>query len=92
MENEVVSTIGQRRVRVTFNPSNTGLVDSLKMQSAQLIDTLEAIKNDDAVLPENADLTPAQYREKYGEKHRLIALAQTAYEEAAMWAVKAATA
>lgn len=26
-----------------------------------------------------------------GEKARLVALAQTAYEEAAMWAVKAAT-
>lgn len=37
------------------------------------------------------DLVEADRADAPGEKHRLIALAQTAYEEAAMWAVKAAT-
>ena len=85
-------TLGEKRVRTTFNPANDSVVEQIKQQSAALIDLCQAIKNDDAVSEQGKDLTPEGYREAFGEKHRLIALAQTAYEEAAMWAVKAATA
>jgi hypothetical protein len=63
-------TIGQQRVRVSFNPSKRGLVDDIKEKTAHLIDMCEEIKS----------LDP-----------RLAAVAMTAYEEAAMWAVKLAT-
>jgi hypothetical protein len=64
-------TIGEDRVRTSFNPAKDTLVDQIKQRSAVLIDTCELLKERDP---------------------RLAALAQTAYEEAAMWAVKAATA
>lgn len=64
-------TIGELRVRTEFNPSADGVVDQIKMKSAELINMCEALKEKDP---------------------RLASLAQTAYEEAAMWAVKAATA
>jgi len=71
-------TVGEDRVRVNFNPSSVTVVDVIKMSSAQLIDLCNA---------EKEKLTSDQY-----ETLRLWSLAQTAYEEAAMWAVKAATA
>lgn len=64
-------TIGETRVRTSFNPSNDSIVDLLKQKSAELINLCEQLKSKDG---------------------RLASLAQTAYEEAAMWAVKAATA
>lgn len=64
-------SIGEARVRTTFNPSNNGLVDQIKQKSAELINLCETLKVKDG---------------------RLASLAQTSYEEAAMWAVKAATA
>ena len=64
-------TIGETRVRTSFNPSNDSIVDILKQKSAELINLCEQLKSKDG---------------------RLASLAQTAYEEAAMWAVKAATA
>lgn len=70
-------TIGEDRVRVKFNPSANAGVDSIKQETAKLIDWCEEMKNESAGKPEKA---------------RCAALAQTAYEEAAMWAVKAATA
>jgi hypothetical protein len=84
-----METLGEKRVRVTFNPSNDGLVDQIKQKTASLINDLEAIKNDEA--SKTYDKTPDAKQAVSGEKIRLIALAQTAYEEAAMWAVKAAT-
>jgi hypothetical protein len=68
-------SIGQRRVRASFNPSQDSLVDTIKTQSAALIDLAEGLKTaGDA------------------EVARCASLAQTHYEDAAMWAVKAATA
>ena len=64
-------TIGEKRVRAAFNPSDSNVVVDIKKRSAELIDLCETLKAKDV---------------------RLAALAQTAYEEAAMWAVKAATA
>ena len=63
-------TIGEQRVRASFNPSSNSVVDQIKQQTAELIDLCETLKTLDG---------------------RLASLAQTAYEEAAMWAVKAAT-
>jgi hypothetical protein len=63
-------TLGQSRVRLSFNPSANQDVENIKMRTADLIDLCEDLKH----------LDP-----------RLAALAQTAYEEAAMWHVKLAT-
>ena len=63
-------TLGQDRVRMSFNPSSNPTVDEIKQRTAELIDLCEKLKQKDA---------------------RLAALAQTHYEDAAMWAVKAAT-
>lgn len=76
---EKQKTIGEIRVRADFNPSGVGNVNFIKENSAKLINVCEAMK-------------PNPGEEANPEKMRLIALAQTAYEEAAMWAVKAATA
>jgi hypothetical protein len=78
MSNEVEKTIGEKRVRTDFNPSSVGSVNFIKQKSAELINVCE-------------DLKPKDGSMMSGEKARLISLAQTAYEEAAMWAVKAAT-
>jgi hypothetical protein len=66
-----MATIGEQRVRTTFNPSAQSDVDTIKQKAAELIDLCEGLKAKDG---------------------RLAALAQTAFEEGAMWAVKAATA
>ena len=63
-------TLGEERVRYTFNPSHRSDVDAIKARTAALIDFIEGIKHKDL---------------------RLAALAQTAYEDAAHWAVKLAT-
>lgn len=82
-------TLGEKRIRVAFNPSGESVVDKIKQQSAELIDLLQAVRVDEVSKTYNE--SPEAMREKSGEKLRLISLAQTAYEEAAMWAVKAAT-
>ena len=64
-------TIGEQRVRTTFNPANDSVVDQIKQKTAELIDLCEGLKAKDG---------------------RLASIAQTEYENAAMWAVKAATA
>lgn len=64
-------TIGEQRVRVSFNPSESGVVYEIKKKVAELINLCEDLKEKDA---------------------RLASIAQTAFEEAGMWAVKAATA
>ena len=63
-------SIGEQRVRITFNPSASEMVEVLKQKSAELIDLCEQLKVEDA---------------------RLASLAQTSYEEACGWAVKAST-
>jgi hypothetical protein len=63
-------TLGEKRVRVSFNPSSDNLVDEIKKRTAELIDLVEEEKARDP---------------------RLAALAQTHYEDAAMWAVKLVT-
>jgi hypothetical protein len=83
-------TLGEARIRTDFNVTNNSSVDLIKQKSAELIDLLQAVRNDD--VSNHYDKTPEQLQQLRGEKIRLIELAQTGYEEAAMWAVKAATA
>lgn len=69
-------SIGEQRVRTTFNPSADSLIDQLKQHAAEAINQCENIK---AKFPGN------------GECARLASIAQTNFETAAMYAVKAAT-
>ena len=70
-----VMTIGEYRVGISFNPGGNPLVDKLKRAAADLIDMVDAI----------------QAKDTSDEVPRLKALAMTHIEDAAMWAVKAAT-
>lgn len=72
-------SLGEDRVRVKFNLSNNSLISQIKQKTAELIDLVQS-------MPKPEDL------QKAGEFARLCALANTHYEDAAMWAVKAATA
>jgi hypothetical protein len=72
-------SLGEDRVRIKFNPSDNSLVNQIKQKSAELIDLVEEMK------------LSAQKASAQSEVIRLCALAQTHYEDAAMWAVKAAT-
>ena len=65
---------GGDRTRVAFNPSGKVEVDTVKRQTAELIDSLQ-------IIVDHGD-----------EAGRCAAIAQTKYEEASMWAVKAHTA
>jgi hypothetical protein len=72
-------TKGEYRVGINFNPSADDNVGQIKRMAADLIDLIETI--------------PAGSHE-WGvdaERTRLKAVAQTAIEDGAMWAVKAAT-
>jgi hypothetical protein len=72
-------TKGEYRVGINFNPSADDNVGLIKRAAADLIDYIETIPG-------------AEVRSMRGsEVGRLKALAQTAIEEGAMWAVKAAT-
>lgn len=74
MENSK-QTLGEKRIRVNFNPMGTDKIMFKKKEFASLIDELESEKK------ETTD----------PEKLRLIATAQTKIEEAAMWTIKAMT-
>lgn len=68
-------TLGDYRVGITFNPSNNREVDAIKRAAADLIDLID-----------NIQITHEAF-----EVTRLKTLAMTYIEDAAMWAVKAAT-
>ena len=70
-----MTTLGEYRVGISFNPGGNPTVDKIKRAAADLIDLIDAIPNPHQVL----------------EASRLQALAMTHIEDAAMWAVKAAT-
>ena len=69
-------SLGESRVRVSFNPSGNSTVDDIKRKSAELIDLCDSMGQE----------------AKDDEQKRCLALAMSSYEVAAMWAVKAATA
>ena len=83
-------TLGEQRVRTDFNVSESSTVNNIKTKTAELINTLQSMRADE--VSKTYERTPDALQAVSGEKLRLIALAQTGYEEAAMWAVKAATA
>lgn len=68
-------TIGQKRVRLTFNPNQNPDVERIKRYTAELIDEMHAVMKG----TEDPEIK------------RLCATAMTHYEDAAMWAVKAVT-
>ena len=43
-------TLGEQRVRTEFNPSNTGIVDEIKQKSADLINLINSIDNNEGRL------------------------------------------
>ena len=71
-----MATLGEKRIRVAFNPSKDDDVSDVKATCADLLDSMQQI------------MESAQNP----EVKRLIALGHTAIEEAAMWYVKALTA
>lgn len=73
-------TLGEKRVRVSFNPSKKDYVNDVKVAAAALIDLINGAAN-----------KPKWDDETLNEWLRLKELAITAAEESAMWAVKAAT-
>lgn len=72
-------TFGEKRVRVSFNPSKDSKIDELKQKMAEEIDNLQSAK-----ITDSGSFS-------HPEKLRLISLAQTALEEASSWGVKALT-
>lgn len=83
---DMSQTLGQKRVRLDFNPSANNTVHQVKKLTADLIDLLEAYKND--LLSTNAYTVDPKV---FSETLRLIDFAQTAAEEASQWGVKALT-
>lgn len=68
-------TFGEKRIIVNFNPMITDKIMFKKKEFAHLIDELESLKK------ETND----------SEKLRVIEIAQTSIESAAMWTIKAMT-
>ena len=73
-----MQTKGEYRVGISFNPSQDDAVGRIKRLAADLIDLIDTIPSD-------------RDSERGNEVGRVKALAQTAIEDGAMWAVKAAT-
>lgn len=82
-------TFGEKRVRLDTEIPNESLVYKIKKKTAELIDLLEAIKNDE--VSKTYDFSIAQLHATSGEKLRLIELAKESYESGELWASKAAT-
>lgn len=72
-------TKGEYRVGINFNPSNDDTVGKIKRLAADFIDAIDNVFE--------VSMNPRQET----EVRRLKALAMTHVEDAAMWAVKAAT-
>jgi hypothetical protein len=71
----VEPTLGQKRVRMSFNPSSNDRVDLIKEKAADLIDLMNGYSD--------------QARDP--ELKRCLALAMTHIEDGAMWGVKGVT-
>jgi len=76
-------TTGEYRVGIDFNPSNDDMVGKIKRAAADLIDLVEEVE-----VPIAVDEMKGYHAR---EVSRLKARAMTDIENAAMWAVKAAT-
>ena len=78
-------TIGERRIRTTFNPSSIDLVSQFKNKTAELVTLAEEQRS-----LNNINITNWE-QEDVADFNRWISIAQTAYEEAEMYIVKALT-
>ena len=76
-------TLGEWKIGISFNPSQDANVEEIKGMAAEMIDRLAEIRAGLTEKLDNGHLS--------AEINRLIALAMTDIESAAMWAVKAAT-
>lgn len=88
---EQKQTLGQRRIRVDFNPSNNDAVHIVKTKMAEIIDQLAASLPAEDLAKTNLDRLDEE-GVAFVEKCRLTTVAQEAVEEACMWVVKALTA
>lgn len=83
-------TLGERRMRISYNSPEDTDVYRVKVGAANLIDHLEARKNDFA--SETYDsMDAASFREYSNDFFREIALAQTEVEKSTYFVVKALT-
>jgi len=80
-------TLGQRRVRMSFNPSSNYDVDNIKTKAAELIDLCEDFRKK----LDEAGFNGTEEGKRDADIRRCLSLAQTHFEDAAMWAVKAVT-
>ena len=81
------ASIGERRVRVAFNPSGRGTVEEIKEAGAALIDMIDYLR---IPVPDINEANEANEAE-YAEINRLAQEAMRDIESGTMWAVKAAT-
>ena len=72
MEKITEQTLGQKRVMLDFNPSESDVVGQFKKKSAEMIDMLQVLVTKDSSI----------------EKLRVIEKAQMDIEQACMFAVK----
>ena len=72
-------SIGEFRLRAKIYPSQEDIVDHIKQKTAAIINIVSEVRYEGEQEP------------IANERERLVALALTKYEEASMWAVKAAT-
>jgi hypothetical protein len=86
MPKEDIVTYGERIVRTEFNPGQNSIVDRIKSQSAELINTIY-----DYWVSMNSASQEAITKEDRTEINRLCALAIDEVEKASMYGVKAAT-
>lgn len=70
-------TIGERKVRIKFNPSEQDIINQVKQKSAELINLVN-----DWTVGEFGNQEDLEFQNK--EFFRLKALAMTSYEEACM--------
>lgn len=84
-------TLGEQRVRTDFNPSNHDIVSLIKQKTAELINLVQELHDEESTIQDVKTEEPQELKRFNPEKPRLIDLASTAFEEGAMWAVKAAT-
>ena len=80
-------TLGTDRVRLSFNPSGHLDVQDIKQRAADCIDWCDGKRTEMQALHQSK----GGDEKITGERLRCLALAMTAFEEAAMWAVKAIT-
>lgn len=94
-ENEVVETevykptLGERRMRITYNSEDESEVYKVKEGAANLIDYLEAKKNDFA--SKFYDMDEQSFKAISADFFREVSLAQTEVEKSTYFVVKALT-